>query len=308
MRVYAESHHDIPAELDEFAPDLVVISRPGLFVRLQPKLARFGVPLVYWAHDLHYVRVELQRGFDDGVDPRAAHVLRLVEHQCFTTADLVVLPTRDEVERLSGEVPTARAMAINYYSMPVRDIPDAPPSSVQLVFVGGESHAPNRDGIEWFIDAVWPGVRAVAPEARLTVVGRWNRSGPRPGGVSFAGVLPDDELDAVLSTATVGIAPLRFGAGMKRKTLHYLSVGIPVVGTRYAVEGLTHRRPGGAVPGVVIATTADEWVDAITQLDDVSRWKRLSVEGAEFVRDEFSAARFREGIATVVDTAARSRG
>lgn len=308
--VYAESQHDIAAETARFDPHVVVISRPGLFVRLQPKLAGLGIPLVYWAHDLHFVRVGLQGAFDAGLDARAAMVLRMVEQQCFTSADLAVLPTRDEVDRLAVEFPTARAMAVNYFAMPQRDAPLAPPTALHLVFVGGDSHAPNRDGIEWFIDQVWPAVVAAHLGARLTILGRWTRPGSNPIGVDFAGVLSDSELDSLLSTATAGIAPLRFGAGMKRKTLHYLSLGLPVVGTAFSVEGLTGRgsRHGddGAVPGVIIATTAEEWVDAVAQLDESARWRELSVAGAAFVREEFSFVRFRDGLTDVLAAVTRA--
>ena len=73
---------------------------------------------------------------------------------------------------------------------------------------------------------------------------------PEAAGVEFTGVIGDPELDTVLARARVGLAPLSFGAGMKRKTLHYLSHGLPVVGTAFAVQGLADEG-GGVVPGVV---------------------------------------------------------
>ncbi len=299
-RMFAEVEQDLPARVAAFAPDVIVVSRPGLFVRLHPQLRGLGVPIVYLAHDLHFVRVGLQSGFVADTHAGAAGVMRFVERQCFGLADLSLVPTREEADRVAAEFPGARCRSIDYFSMPEQPLRDAPPDRYRVAFVGGSSHAPNRDGVAWFAAEVWPSIRAVRPDAELEVVGRWEVAEELRAvtGVRFLGELPDAELDALLASSRVGVAPLRFGAGMKRKTLHYLSHGLPVIGTGFAVEGLRDER--GEVPGVLLANEASDWVAAFERLDDPSEWARLSVAGSAFVRQRFSGSAYRANLASVL--------
>ena len=302
VHVLIESEDDVAARAAKVMPEVVVISRPGLFARLEPQLRPLGVPLIYWAHDLHFVRLSLQARLDGGLSTQAARVMRMVEQHCFTTADLAVLPTAVEAERARHEFPGSRAVATPYFSMPEQPTPQGPPEGGRVLFIGGEHHAPNRDGVDWFLGEVWPHVLDRNPAAELVVVGRWQREPPWPRGVRYAGLIAESDLDTLLRSARVGIAPLRFGAGMKRKVLHYLSHGLPVVGTDIAVEGL-EADSDGEVAGVLRATDADEWVAAIESLGTDDLWMRQAVAGQTYVRRAFSAARFRDGIAAVVGEA-----
>lgn len=296
--VFVEADQHLPERVAAFRPDLVVGSRPGLFIRLVPQLRGLGVPLVYLAHDLHFVRVGLEQEFG-GRPAASAAVLRLVERQCFESADLSLVPTYEEAERVAAEFPGAAVRAIDYFAMPRQPDRVAPPVDEVVTFVGGAHHAPNRDGIHWFVGEVWPALRAGHPEARLTVAGHWPEADRvREAGVEFLGTLSDPELDELLGTSRVGIAPLRFGAGMKRKTLHYLSHGLPVVGTSFAVQGLGD----GAVPGVVQAAGAAEFVSALDRLADDDRWTAVSRAGAAFVRDRFSPQAYLDGLRSVLES------
>ncbi len=297
-----ESAGDAAQRAAAVAPELVIISRPGLFARLEPHLRSLGVPIIYWAHDLHFVRLGLQSRHDSGMSVQASHAMRLVERQCFISADLAVLPTAAEVDRVRHEFPGSHVVATPYFAMPEQPLPQRPPDGARIVFVGGKHHAPNRDGVDWFLNEVWPGTHGGDPAAELVVVGRWDRARPWPAGVRYTGVISDAALDTLLRSARVGIAPLRFGAGMKRKTLHYLSHGLPVVGTEIAVEGLD-RDTGGQVPGVLLAANAEQWIAAIASLGDDDRWMRLANSGHRYVREAFSARRFRDGLAAIVDQA-----
>lgn len=303
VRLVVEAHGSFLERVREFRPDVLIVSRPGLFVRVAEPLSTLGAPLVYWAHDLHFVRVGLQASFDAAADERAAAVLRFIERRCFERADLVVLPTTEEVAAAALEFPDARAIAIDYFAMPMQADRTAPPASRTLVFVGGPRHAPNRDGVRWFAAEVLPSVRDAIPAAELLVVGEWDRdAGPlrsQPG-IRFTGALPDAEVDALLQRAWVGVAPLRFGAGMKRKTLHYLSHGLPVVGSGFAVEGLTDG--AGRTPGVqVAASDPGDWLAAIRALEDEAGWMLRSRAGAAFVRHRFSADSFDAGLSRVLE-------
>ncbi len=113
-----------------------------------------------------------------------------------------------------------------------------------FVFVGS-THPPNVDGISHFVTEIWPSVRATLGDVPLTVVGEVCsrvRDLARVPGVSLAGHVAD--LDAVMASARVFVAPLRYGAGIKGKVLSAMRAGVPVITSHVGAEGIDveHRR------------------------------------------------------------------
>ncbi len=110
----------------------------------------------------------------------------------------------------------------------------------ELLFLGGFRHAPNGDGLLWFVREVWDAVRAGVPSARLTVIG----SNPtaevadlaKVEGIDVIGYVP--EVGPYLDRAALMVAPLRFGAGVKTKVAEAMAAGLPVVTTSVGAQGL----------------------------------------------------------------------
>jgi glycosyltransferase involved in cell wall biosynthesis len=294
-RFFDESAGRLLERLEAFSPHVVFISRPGLFARLHARLGKFTGPMVFIAHDLHYVRLGLQRGFDTRLNPQAASVMRLVEGYCFRNADLSIMPTAHEAETVRIEFPGSAVTWMTYFAMPEEQRLTRPVEPRRLVFVGGSAHAPNRDGITWFVRSVWPVVQTPDGPFALSVCGAWDAAIVRElegHGVTFNGALDEDELGNVMRRAAAGIAPMRFGAGMKRKTLDYLSRGLPVLSSSFGIEGLrTSPVLGGRVPGVIACSSVDDWVSGIRQVTgNFDLWNKLSREGHAYIGEAFSRA------------------
>lgn len=111
----------------------------------------------------------------------------------------------------------------------------------RVVHIGTMFWPPNADAVRWFLEAVWPRIRAARPEARFDVIG------PRPpralralatpaNGVRFAGYLADPTGD--LESAGAVVVPLLAGSGMRVKILTALAQALPVVTTTLGCEGI----------------------------------------------------------------------
>ena len=308
--------------LATLAPDVVVVSRPGLFARAYSALQALGVPLVYFAHDIHEIRMaetgKLGEG-DVSVTPVAtpapnaqrARAMRLIEDFCFTHADLTLLPTEEEVQEVQRRHPSANVERLTWFALETVPHAALADTARRAVFIGGERHEPNRDGVQWLLTDIWPQVSSAFDE--LVIIGDWSvatiealhesalnsgaaRAVDALANVRFTGRLSTVEVDGIMSTALVGLSPLRFGAGQKRKTLDYLAHGLPTVSTSFGVQG--HTRIGdasddgrdGKFAGVRVANTASEWVTALRELADpanAEEWLRLSAAGAAFVECEY---------------------
>jgi sugar transferase (PEP-CTERM/EpsH1 system associated) len=113
---------------------------------------------------------------------------------------------------------------------------DAP----RFVFTGAMDYRANVDAVQWFVDKVWPLVRAEMPQALFYVVG----ANPVPqlralhgnDGVQVTGTVPD--VRPYLAHATLAVAPLRVARGIQNKILEAMAMELPIVATRAAVEGI----------------------------------------------------------------------
>lgn len=109
-----------------------------------------------------------------------------------------------------------------------------------IVFCGGLYWVPNADGIHWFVRNILARVRAVIPDASLTIIGA---DPPRkilelhsPPVVTVTGFL--DDVRPTLREAACVVVPLLVGGGSRLKILDALSMSKPVVSTAIGCEGL----------------------------------------------------------------------
>ena len=125
----------------------------------------------------------------------------------------------------------------------------------RVCFIGNMTTLQNLDAAHYFAEEVLPRVRTRVPEATFEVVGRIDDKGRRVladiPGVRVTGFVPD--VAAAVRGATVGVCPMRLGAGVQNKVLEYMSLGIPAIVSSLAYEGLTAR--SGAE--VIVADDAD---------------------------------------------------
>jgi glycosyltransferase involved in cell wall biosynthesis len=114
----------------------------------------------------------------------------------------------------------------------------------RVTFLGGLHWPPNAEGALWFAREIWPRVRAQAPEAVLTIIGKdpprsLTRLGAATAGVEVTGFVADPT--ALLSETAAFVVPLQAGGGMRVKILDAWSQRLPVISTRIGAEGLEAR-------------------------------------------------------------------
>jgi sugar transferase (PEP-CTERM/EpsH1 system associated) len=119
----------------------------------------------------------------------------------------------------------------------------APREPGRLVFTGVMNYLPNAEGIAWFVREILPLVRREAPGATLSIVGAHPtpavRALARVAGVEVTGFVADTR--DWLGRASVAVAPLRIARGIQNKVLEAMAMGLPVVGTTSATQGVEGR-------------------------------------------------------------------
>lgn len=151
------------------------------------------------------------------------------------------------------------------------------------VFTGVMDYEPNVDGVCWFVARCWPALRARFTDAKLLIVG--SRPVPkvqalaREPGVTVTGRV--ETTPPWFDRAAVAIAPLRLARGVQNKVLEALSMGLPVVASPQAAQGL-----GDVPPGTLVtADGEDATIAAVGDLfADPTRARRTGGAAAAWVR------------------------
>ncbi len=109
-----------------------------------------------------------------------------------------------------------------------------------VMFLGGRATNTNVEGVQWFVQEVWPLVRQAQLSARFMLAGRRPRKFIQAlhgqDGIEVLGEVADPLPH--LAQATVCISPVRAAAGMQNKLLDYFRAGKAVVATTIANEGI----------------------------------------------------------------------
>jgi hypothetical protein len=107
-----------------------------------------------------------------------------------------------------------------------------------LLFVGTIAAKHNAVAARWLVDVLAP----TLPDTTTIVICGPGSDGLPGGGRAGARVVllgAVDDVDSIIATADLCLAPLATGAGVKTKVLHYLAHGKRVAGTPIAFEGLS---------------------------------------------------------------------
>jgi glycosyltransferase involved in cell wall biosynthesis len=147
---------------------------------------------------------------------------------------------------------------------------------------------PNRDAMDWVSNSLWASLKAAEPRRSFTVIGR----APPPSIQALA--RNDDQVKVTgfvndvrpyIAEASAYLCPIRQGGGTRLKILDALAMGIPLVATRHAVEGL------GLIDGrdYLEANTEHDMHRALTRLDnDPALSYSLSLNGRTTVAARFA--------------------
>jgi glycosyltransferase involved in cell wall biosynthesis len=133
---------------------------------------------------------------------------------------------------------------------------------------------------------ILPLIRKSLPGIELLVVGDNapnEFSQYKSSGVRVLGYVPD--LEPIIASSRVFVAPIRFGSGVNGKIGEALSHGLPVVTNTIGAEGW------GFTNGtqVLIADTPEEFAAAVVRLYENARlWQTLSDNGYRHIAENFT--------------------
>jgi sugar transferase (PEP-CTERM/EpsH1 system associated) len=151
-----------------------------------------------------------------------------------------------------------------------------------IVFTGSMDYSPNVNAVRYFCSEILPLVRSSCPDVRFLIVGRNPnaavRSLARDPAVTITGTVPD--VRPYLAMAAVAVAPFQRVQGVQNKILEAMAMGLPVVSSSSALEGLG-RDP---CEGLRRADEPDGFASELVMLlEDPNRRARLGRSARRYV-------------------------
>lgn len=160
-------------------------------------------------------------------------------------------------------------------------VPDA------LIFPGALTFFANYGAMAYFLEEIYPLVKAHRPQTVLRITGKTNgvdlSALPVGDGVIFTGYL--DDIRPAVAQSWACVVPLTVGGGTRLKILESLALGTPVVATSKGAEGLD------VTPGedILIADEPADFADAILcLLGDQALRAKLAANGRRLVKERYS--------------------
>ncbi|MDA8297002.1 MAG: glycosyltransferase [Actinomycetota bacterium] len=264
-----------------FCYDAVIVSRPHNYERYAEALraAMPETPIIYDAEAVYSRRIERQLAL--AVDRFARVALQdelaamsHLEATIAADADAIVCISEQEAEffRRRTTAPVVVNPPLLSASSPSGAGFDERDGMVFVAGWGAGADSPNADGLVWFVREVLGRVLARLGSATLVVTGANPPANARrlaSDAVRLVGGVED--LAALYRRARLVVVPLRYGAGVKLKTVEALQHGVPVVATSVGAEGIPF------APGVVaVRDDPAGFADAVVEaLADRDAWRAL---------------------------------
>lgn len=162
--------------------------------------------------------------------------------------------------------------------------------SLSLYHLGAMDWAPNVEGVEWFLDRVWPVVSNEIPEATAHFAGRkmpaslLSRSN---GNLKIEGEVED--ASKFISGKNIAVIPVLSGSGMRVKIIEALAHGKVVITTSLGATGINYTEG----VNLLIANTPKEFAKKLAQLrDDSSMIARIGNEARLLAEREHNLQSF----------------
>lgn len=265
----------------------VMLSRPHIAEHYLDALCKHpDVRSVYYGHDLHFRRMEMEATRNGGSDGEARS-MELLERRIWKAVDRVLYPSAEEAQDVRALEPDVDARAILPYAFDHFNDDAVPAQRAGILFVAGFAHGPNVDAARWLVESVMPQVWARHPDVKLSLVGSNPTDAVRALAgehVEVTGFVSDEELVQRYGAARVAIVPLRFGAGVKGKVVEAMQQGLPLVTTGIGAQGLV-----GLEAVVTVADEADGLAAGLLSLlEDDALWLQRSRAAASYCRSQFS--------------------
>ena len=164
------------------------------------------------------------------------------ERRIYAHYDLVTMVSEQDRQAVidTGCKPADIAVVPNGVELATEKEREIQPEPNTLLYCGSMTYSANEDAVAWFLDAIWPRIRGLKPDAQFRITGSTegvdiSRFADIEG-LEFLGFV--ENIRECVAQHWLSVVPLRQGGGTRLKVLESMALGTPVVTTSKGAEGL----------------------------------------------------------------------
>ena len=266
------------------------MQRPEItIIYLDLILKHFKGKIIYFAHDLHYIRLYREYCIShDEKQLQESKNFEIIENKIFSSADIIYVVGNYEFNIINNKFQnkTIRNIPLFFYNKLLSNIEKDFSKRKDIIFVGNFLHPPNVDAVFWFSKKIYPNIVEKFPDIIWHIVGQINNkilSKINTKNIKFEGSLSDEELIVLYQKCRISIAPLRFGAGVKGKIIEAAYNQIPMITTSIGSEGLDN-----STGAFIIEDDAKKMSEIICNLyGNYSKLRKISDSSKLFIEKYF---------------------
>lgn len=172
--------------------------------------------------------------------------------------------------------------------------------TINILFLGTLSWAPNNDGILWFIKNAIPFLKKRCIKFTLTIVGKNPGDELKNQARNFEEINLVGYVDSVFpyyEKCDCMIVPLFVGSGQRVKIIEGFSFGMPIISTSIGAEGLKSKDG----ENILIADDAESFAEKIELIKDGNLRKKLSINANDTFVQNYSIDAVRKLICSTVE-------
>ncbi len=300
--LYAPYVTSVHQHLKEYGDryQLAFLFRPGVVDRHLENIRKLcpQAKVIYHTVDLHFLRMSREAELQsDNAKLKTAEKFKKHELALIKAVDITTVVSNVELEILFDFLPKEKIRLLPY-SRHVEGTNTTFAERRNIIFIGGYQHPPNVDSVLYFINEIMPVLRKKLPGVHFYV------AGSNPTAEIKALACEDiivtgfvEDLTSLLDKMRISVAPLRYGAGIKGKIGTAITVGLPVVATSLASEGM--QLTDGK--NILIIDGTEAFANAVVKIyQDETQWNRISQNGLAFSEKAWGAETAWENLASIV--------
>ena len=174
-----------------------------------------------------------------------------------------------------------------------------------FITVGNFLHPPNYDAVLYLKQSIWPLIRQQLPKAELHIYGAYESQKVTQLHNEKERFLIKgftEDVNVVMQNASVCLAPLRFGAGLKGKLTDAMQNGTPCIMSTIAAEGMFGDLPSNGYIEDNPEAFAKQAIDLYT---NETFWKEKQTNGFKIINSRFNITDFEDDFKSKIESLIR---
>ena len=307
------NHHSFDDFIKHLQPDAVLFDRFMTEEQFGWRVAEQcpNAIRILDTEDLHFLRKGRQQALKDGKlfdDTYLYNDYTKREIASIYRSDLSLIISEEELYILAGEFEISHDLLL-YLPFMLESIPEDWAEQLptfeernHFITIGNFLHEPNYDAVRYLKETIWPLIRKQLPTAELHIYGAYaHQKALKLNNIKEGFIVEGftEDVNEVMKSTRVCLAPLRFGAGLKGKLVDAMQNGAPCVMTSIAAEGMFK---AFETPRFVIDNPQEFANKAVELYQNSTLWNEYQAYGFQVISTRFDKVLYQRELLSKVTT------